>query len=153
MRFGRRQRLAERLSDGLQDLEGLTVPKVRSGCRHVYYVWAARLEEARLGVSRARFSAALAAEGFPHGVGYVEPLYQLPAFQRRMAIGRDGWPFTLTDRKYARGLCPVTERMHYHELICFETCSHRIDGALADLLIEAVRKVHAGRHQIPEQTV
>jgi perosamine synthetase len=142
----RRQWLAEGLSAGLAGLEGVTPPIVRSGCRHVYYVWSVRLDEARLGVSREKFSAALAAEGFPHFVGYVRPLYMLPVFQRRLAIGRDGWPFTLTHRQYTKGMCPVAERMHERELLCFETCAYRIDDGLLADLIAAFRKVHANRH-------
>jgi dTDP-4-amino-4,6-dideoxygalactose transaminase len=142
----RRQRLAEGLSAGLAGLEGVTTPVVRSGCRHVYYVWSARLDEARLGVTREKFSAALAAEGFPHFVGYVRPLYMLPVFQRRLAIGRDGWPFTLTDRQYFKGMCPVAEQMHEQELLCFETCAYRIDDGLLAELVAAFRKVHASRH-------
>lgn len=142
----RRQRLAEGLSAGLVGLEGVTLPVVRTACRHVYYVWAARLDEKVLGVSREKFSQALAAEGFPHFVGYLKPLYMLPVFQKRVAIGRDGWPFTLSDRQYSKGLCPVAEQMHEHELLCFETCAFRIDDrGLADL-ISAFRKVHANRH-------
>lgn len=146
----RRQRLAECLSAGLQGLEGLTVPHVRPDCRHVYYVWALRLDEEKLGVSRADFSAALAAEGFPHSTGYLRPLYMLPLFQNRIAIGRDGWPFTLTDRQYGKGLCPVAEHMYERELVLFEPCAYRVDEALADRLVLAVRKVHAQRHSIPK---
>lgn len=142
----RRQRLAEGLSRGLAGLEGVIPPVVRTGCRHVYYVWAARLDEVRLGVSRAKFSQALAAEGFPHFVGYVKPLYMLPVFQKRVAIGRNGWPFTLSDRQYFKGLCPVAERMYESELLCFETCAFRIDDQLLADLIAAFRKVHANRH-------
>ncbi|KTD24314.1 aminotransferase [Legionella lansingensis] len=150
---GRRQHLAERLSQGLADLEGFTVPAVRPGCRHVYYTWAAKIDEARLGVSRKMFSTALTAEGFPHFLGYVKPLYLLPLFQQRVAFGRDGWPFTLTQRSYNRGLCPVAERMHEKELLCFETCAYRVDEQHIDLLIEAVRQVHQYRHTIPSQQV
>ena len=142
----RRQRLAEGLSLGLAGLEGVRPPVVREGCRHVYYVWSVRLDEERLGVSREKFSKALMAEGFPHFLGYVNPLYMLPVFQRRVAIGRDGWPFTLSKRQYFKGLCPVAEKMYEKELLCFETCAFRIDDrGLADL-IAAFRKVHAYRH-------
>ena len=146
----RRQRVAERLSEGVRGLEGLIPPLVREGCRHVYYLWALRVDEEALGVSREAFSRALAAEGFPHFVGYVRPLYMLPTFQRRIAIGRDGWPFTLTKRQYHPGLCPVAERMHERELIGFEPCAHRVDDATADLLVEALRKVHAARESLLE---
>lgn len=149
LEVGRRQKLAEALSEGLRGLEGLTVPIVREGCRHVYYVWAMKVDEKVLGVSRAAFSRALAAEGFPHGTGYTRPLYMMPVFQRRIAIGRDHWPFTLTDRQYVAGMCPVAEHMYDHELLLFEPCAWRVDDALADRLVSAVRKVHAMRDTIP----
>lgn len=142
----RRQRLAEGLSLGLAGLEGVTTPVVRNGCRHVYYLWSVRLDEKLLGVPRDKFSKALLAEGFPHFVGYVKPLYMLPVFQNRLAIGRDGWPFTLSSRKYFKGLCPVAEQMYEYELLCFETCAFRIDDRGLEDLIAAFRKVHAHRH-------
>jgi len=144
----RRQSLAEALSEGLSDLEGVTVPIVRPECRHVYYVWSTRLDENILGVSREDFSKALAAEGFPHFVGYVRPLYLLPVFQKRIAIGRDGWPFSLTENKYYKGMCPVAERMHENELLCFETCAYNVSDENIDKLIVAFRKVYEHRHLI-----
>jgi perosamine synthetase len=141
----RRQALGERLSEGVRDLDGLIPPRVRADCRHVYYVWAMRVDEEALGVSRAAFSEALAAEGFPHFVGYTRPLYLLPVFQKRIAIGNGGWPFTLSERRYERGLCPVTERLYERELVCFETCAYDVDEQHLALLVEAVRKVHAQR--------
>jgi perosamine synthetase len=144
----KRQRIAEALSDGVRGLEGLSAPLVRSDCRHVYYVWAMKLDEAALGVNRADFSAALTAEGFPHFVGYVRPLYLLPVFQRRIAFGRDGWPFTLSTRTYEKGLCPVAERMHERDLLCFETCAYDLHDDVLQSFVAALRKVHAGRHRI-----
>jgi perosamine synthetase len=147
----RRQKLAEHLTAGVAGLEGITPPMVRPGCRHVYYTWTARIDEAKLGVSRADFSRALTAEGFPHFVGYVRPLYLLPVFQKRIAFGRGGWPFNLTDRKYEKGLCPVAERMHEHEILAYEICGYRVDARHADLLVEAIRKVHQHRESIRPQ--
>ena len=142
----RRQNLAERLSEGVLGLEGLTPPVVRPGCRHVYYEWVLKVDAKVLGVSRARFSAALAAEGFPHFAGYVRPLYMLPTFQKRIAFGRDGWPFTLTNRRYEEGLCPVAERMYEEEVLCYETCAYRVGDTLANQFVTAIRKVHSQRH-------
>jgi dTDP-4-amino-4,6-dideoxygalactose transaminase len=143
---GRRERLALRLSAGMEGLEGLRAPAVRPGCRHVFYAWSLRLDEEVLGVSRAQFSRALAAEGFPHGVGYVAPLYLLPVFQRRIAFGAH--PFNLTARTYPKGLCPVTERLHERELLGYEICAYRVDDELADRLIACIRKVHRGRAEL-----
>jgi perosamine synthetase len=145
---GRRVRLAEALTNGLAGLEGIATPVVREGCRHVYYVWTMRVDERRLGISRETFSKAVAAEGFPHGVGYVRPLYLLPVFQQRMAIGRNGFPFGQSAPSYAKGLCPVTERLHERELIGFEVCAYDISEAKLAQLVSAVRKVHDQREQL-----
>lgn len=138
-----RQAIAERLSTELSGLKGLTVPMVRADCRHVYYVWCARHDAASAGVSRASVARALAAEGLPISEGYVKPLYLLPAFQQRIAIGRQGWPFTLTERRYEKGLCPVAERMDEHELIEFCTCSFQLKEEELTNVIKAFQKVYS----------
>jgi perosamine synthetase len=143
-----REQLAQRLTQGVADLPGLTPPLVRPGCRHVYYVWAMRFDAAQVGTSRELFSRALTAEGVPHGVGYVAPLYWLPIFQKRIAIGAQGYPFSLSQVQYPRGLCPVTEAMHEQELVLFENCMYTITPSQRDLLVEAIRKVYAHRAEL-----
>ena len=135
--------IADALSAATRGLPGLTPPVVREGCRHVYYVWAARYDAAVTGVPRAKIAEALNAEGVPAWEGYLEPLYMLPTFQRRIAIGRDGWPFTLTDRRYARGLCPVAERLYEQEILEFAICSHALAAPDLERVIAAFRKVFA----------
>jgi dTDP-4-amino-4,6-dideoxygalactose transaminase len=143
-----REKLAAALTEGTKDLEGWTPPVVRNGCRHNYYVWLPKFNEDIAGVSRDLFCKALAAEGFLHGVGYLPPLYTLPLFQKRQAIGREGFPFTLTDRSYQGSLCPVTERLHAKEAIVFEPCAFAVTDETTDLLINAVRKVHDNRAEL-----
>lgn len=143
-----RVELAEQLTKGAQGLSGVTPPVVRSGCSHVYYVWAMRYDADVVGVSRTTFSKALFAEGFPNYEGYVKPLYLLPIFQKRIAIGSNGFPFNLSDRQYAPGLCPVVERMHERELLWFPICANQPSAQLAEALVEALRKVHAGREEL-----
>lgn len=138
----RREAVARALNAVAAGRPGVIPPTTRDGCRHNHYVWLLRVDPAVAGVSRATLSRALAAEGFPHGVGYVPPLYRLPLFQRRMALGREGFPFTLTGRTYpASGLCPVTERLHEHEALVFEPCA--VDGSpqTTERLAEALGKV------------
>ncbi len=144
----KRQKIAETLTEGTSDLLGVIPPVVRKKCRHVYYVWALRVNENELGISRENFSKALTAEGFPHSLGYVRPLYLLPAFQKRVAIGRDGWPFSLTSRSYEKGLCQVAERIYEKDLLCFEPCAYDVDEKTANLFVEAIRKVYFNRHLI-----
>ncbi|HEY7608071.1 MAG TPA: DegT/DnrJ/EryC1/StrS family aminotransferase [Alphaproteobacteria bacterium] len=143
-----REALAAALTSAVSGCTGLRPPRVRARCRHNYYVWMLRYDAAAVGISRDTFSKALAAEGFPHAVGYARPLYKLPLFQRRIAIGRGGWPFTLTDRTYADGLCPVTERLHRDEALLFEPCAYDADEAMTERLCAAIRKVYERRHDL-----
>ena len=117
---------ADYLSGHLSGLPGLQLPVVREDVRHGYYVYVMRYDAARTGVSRERLCAALQAEGIPVGQGYVRPLYLEPMYQRRIAFGKDGFPFTYSGYKgnvsYERGICPVTERMHFEEVITFGNC-------------------------------
>jgi len=138
---GEREAIADRLRAATRGLEGLTPPVVRDGCRHVYYVWAARYDAEATRVGRQTIAKALNAEGVPVWEGYVEPLYMLPAFQKRIAIGRDGWPFTLTDRTYQRGLCPVAERLYERELLEFCICCFALEDGELGLVIDAFHKV------------
>jgi perosamine synthetase len=137
----RREAIALRVSDAVRGLPGLTPPMVREGCRHVFYHWGARYDEAVTGVSRDTVVKALAAEGAPVWQGYVAPLYLLPAFQRRLAIGRDGFPFNLSEQRYDHGLCPVAERYHERELLELAVCSYELDDADVDAVIAAFDKV------------
>lgn len=139
-----RERTGLLFSQGTQGLAGLTPASVRPGCRHVFYVWAARYNGEAAGVSRRTFSLALQAEGVPVFEGYVQPLYMLPVFQRRMAMGREGFPFSLTGRTYPKGLCPVAEDLYENRLLGFETCAVDLDDALRRLCVEALVKVHDG---------
>lgn len=149
--IGKRVHIAHRLTEGTKDLEGFAAPVERAGSRHVYYVWTPKIDPAVLGVSRDMLVKALAAEGVPLYPGYVRPLYLLPAFQKRMAMGRDHFPFTLTNRAYGKGLCPVAEEMHYSRLLAFETCAHDLSETDIDAIIAGIRKVHSQRHKLTQQ--
>ena len=135
--------IAQRLTAGIANLPGLTPPAVRSGCRHNYYMWSMKFDADTIGTSRALFSRALAAEGFPNAEGYVRPIYLIPMFQQRIAIGGNSFPFTLRDRHYPPGLCPVAEAMHSRELLQFQPVSWLVEDDQVDMLIDAIRKVHA----------
>lgn len=144
----RRQKLAERWTAQTMDLEGIAPPIVREGCRHVYYVWSSKIDEKVLGVSRDLFVRALAAEGVPVGSGYVRPLYLLPTFQKQIAIGREGFPFSLGKRRYDRGLCPVAEAMYEAQLFTLEPCALDPLDENVSLIATAIRKVHAHREEL-----
>lgn len=145
---GSRQALAEKLSAVAARLDGIAPPKVRPGCRHVYYGWVARFNTEKMGCSRRVFVSALQAEGFPCFEGYVRPLYLLPLFQKRQAIGRNGYPFSLSERAYGKGLCPDAERLYEREIFGFETCAYDVSEPEAEQLCEALQKVYGARHEL-----
>jgi perosamine synthetase len=137
----RRETLAQALSEAASSIDGVTPPVVRDECRHVYYVWAAQVEAAVLGVSRTRFSQALAAEGVPNFEGYLMPLYKLPIFQKRIAMGRDGFPFNQSDVTYEDGMCPVVEDMKFNKMLGFEPCVYDMSDADIKMVQDAIYKV------------
>ena len=121
---------ADYLTEQLSHLPGITPPVVRRGVRHGYYSYAIRYDASKAGISRNQFLLALNAEGIPMSQGYVEPIYLEPVYQQRIAFGKNGFPFTYPGYKghvsYNRGICPVTERMHYHELLCTNVCHAKV---------------------------
>jgi perosamine synthetase len=132
------------LTQQLSKLPGITPPVVREGVRHGYYVYAIRYDATKIGVPRDKFVAALNAEGIPMFKGYVEPIYLEPVYQRRIGYG-DGFPFAHATYKgqvrYDRGICPVTERMHFEELIYTNVCHASISEGDIDDVARAFVKV------------
>ena len=116
----KRVEAADFLTARLSKLPGIRPPAVRDGVRHGYYLYSIRYDASVVGAPRDRFTDALRAEGVPIVNGYVKPIYLAPMYQERIAIGQDGFPFTYPGYKgqvsYERGICPVTERMHFEEL-------------------------------------
>ena len=141
-----RVELADYLTERLGGLPGLTPPVVRADTRHGYYLYVMRYESAKTGVARDRFVAALKAEGIPMVEGYVEPIYLEPVYQQRIAFGKDGFPFTYSGYKghvnYDLGICPVTERMHYQEIIYTNIVHAGISQFDLEDVVTAFQKVY-----------
>lgn len=114
-------RAAHRLTAKLSDLPGLTPPVVRPNCQHAYYVWMARYDEKKTGISRAQLCQRLSEAGVPVMAGYVAPLYHLPIF--------NNW--------YPQGLCPVAERLTGQEWIGLEMCRYNWTDQAIDQVTEA----------------
>jgi dTDP-4-amino-4,6-dideoxygalactose transaminase len=136
---------AKRLTEQLGDLEGVRPPAVPEHARHVFYLYVVRLDPGVLGVDRARFAEALAAEGVPVGAGYVAPLYRQPVYHSD-ALGcafncprYDGAP------RYDDGACPVVERMHEREVLFHPHLHAGMGASDIDDVAAAFRKVHARR--------
>jgi perosamine synthetase len=146
-----RQRIADRLSKGLLGLSGLRTPVVRSGCTHVYYYYPMILDVPLLGVSRDKIHAALNAEGVPVGNRY-QNLHLLPMFQRKIAYGSRGFPWTSDickrDVNYGKGICPVAEELNDSTYLGFGVCVYDLSEEDVDLIVQAFKKVWDGLGQL-----
>ncbi|NQT90391.1 MAG: DegT/DnrJ/EryC1/StrS family aminotransferase [Candidatus Omnitrophica bacterium] len=141
--------LAEYLTEGLSNIDGLTLPEMPDHKKHVYFVYPIRLDEKVIGVSRDKFVKALVAEGIPCGAGYVRPIYLEPLYQKRIAYGKEGCPFTCPIYKgsvnYDKGICPVTEMMHEKELMVTGVCKYPHTRDDIDDVVKAFKKVIENR--------
>jgi perosamine synthetase len=137
---------ADFLTKEIAAFSELTPPHVRTGVRHGYYVYAMKYDHSVTGVHRDKYVAALQAEGIPVEKGYTEPLYLKPMYQQRIALGREGFPFTYPGYKgtvdYSKGICPVTERMHYDDLLYTTACHADTQRKDLEDMITAISKVH-----------
>jgi len=153
-----RQKNCAYLEAGLKDIPALKMPAVRENCTHSYYVHALQYDETAAGVGRDRFIEAIQAElpvtelreaeGPLISYGYGQPLYLLPMYQKRIAFGKEGYPFTLTERKYEKGLCPVTERMFEKAFIGHELMRPGMRKSDLDDVITAFHKVWEQRGEL-----
>lgn len=136
-----RRELAAYLNEQLAQFPELTPPATPDDIQHVYYVYPLRYDADRTGVPRERIVAALQAEGIPVGQGYVEPLYLEPVYQQRIGMCAFNCPRYAGTVRYGKGLCPVTERMHYQELITHTLCRAGLTTRDMDDIVAAFEKV------------
>ena len=137
--------LSNRITNGLQDIAGITAPVVRNGCKHVYYFYVMKYEKSVTGLSRENFVKAVNAEGYYLRGGYLRPIYLEPMFQQKICFGKEGYPFTVNSRnyeiKYEKGLCPVAERLNDEEVILTNIIYPPLTIDDMDGFIRAIKKV------------
>jgi len=136
--------VAESFRDGLKELDGLRMPVVKPGATHVYYVFPLVYDETLTGVSRDNVVKALQAEGVRVTGTYCN-LHLLPIFQKKMAYGKGGYPWSAPfyhgDVSYAKGICPVAERLQESAFIGIGICFFRYSDEEVEMVIKAFRKV------------
>jgi len=148
----KKKELIDYVESQMKDIPGITTPYVAPDNTHVYFQYAIKIDEAKLGLSRDLFVKAMAAEGFPLGRGYVKPIYWLKVFQERRAFNNTHFPFEYPgyDGKpdYSKGSCPVVERMYDKELVTIFHFWHPRDRAFVDQFMTAVKKVLAHKDEL-----
>jgi perosamine synthetase len=152
-----RQANAAFLSDRLNQFDGITPPYLAPDCTHSHYVQAFLYDAKRVGIPRDLFIKALRAE-LPSsygrekdsliGAGYVRPLYLQPVYQQRVGKCAFNCPRYEGTVSYARGICPVTERLHFEELFTMEYLRPGMSQADLQDVVDGFEKVHAHRHEL-----
>ena len=140
-----RQLVAEKLTRGLEGLNGLQRPSVSEGCTHVYYVYPMKLDLKKIGVPRARIIEALTAEGLEGLMGGYMNIHLLPMYQKKIAYGSKGFPWSSDICKrevsYEKGICPVAEYLHDFSFLGFQMCLHEMSDTEIDATVLTFRKV------------
>lgn len=145
-----RVKLAAALDQGLAGLPGLRPQKaLPPGSRHAYYFYALRYDKKICGLPRELFVQAVQAEGIELRTDYARPVYWEPLFQKRIAVGKEGFPFRRPGSKeeysYPRGLCPVAESIFERELIFGRFCRWPLTVEQMDQVVAAFKKVLENR--------
>lgn len=155
-----REKNCRYLARAISKIPGIEEAKTRSGATHVHYIQPFLFNEKELGVSRDLFIKAVKAE-LPesrlregHGplisCGYVKPLYLLPLFQKKIAIGRAGFPFSFCSggQNYHKELCPTAERLREKELFFHELMRPGMTKKDLNDVVAAFLKVYKQRLEI-----
>jgi len=107
--------IANIITKGIKNLEGLEVPKIRKGCNHVYYVYPIIIDTDKIGIDKFIIHKALEAEGLDSVSVYYQNLHLLPLFQKKIAYGKNGFPWRFGSIKnnvnYKKGICPIAEKL------------------------------------------
>jgi len=126
----------------LAKIEGITpLTRGHGETVHTYHLYIFRYDKTKFaGVSKAEFSAMLAAEGVPSFMGYPKPLYEQPLFQQKNFMC-----YAIPEYvDYSTVHCPVAEKACYEEAIWI--LQHAMLGTQEDMeqFAEAIKKIQRG---------
>ncbi len=140
--------LSNYLTNKLSGIDGLAAPTVYPGNKHVYYIYALKYDEAKIGIPRALFINALQAEGIPFDAGYVRPLYLSPLYHDKKPFAFEHYK---GNARYDKGLCPVAERMNEREVILTQMA--RPPATVADMedIVRAFHKILASKRDLVQR--
>jgi dTDP-4-amino-4,6-dideoxygalactose transaminase len=134
------------LDDCLGRIRGLSPMRRDSRQQlHSHHLYMIRYDGAEFGLPRARFLAALAAEGVPCGGGYAIPLHHQPLFTGRGVRGlAEGATMPhLASYDYTAVSCPNAERACSEEAIWISQYVLLADTHDMQDIVSAVEKIRA----------
>ncbi len=154
-----RQRLAKYFGQQLASIPGLTAAGIVDGAEHAYYLYPVKYDAAVTGITRSQFVRAVNAELPPPSIweqtgwveGYVRPLYLAPLYQKKIALGGKGFPWSMNpsiDYAYRHGSCPVVEHLHEEGLIYTPLMREPLGESDVDDFVAAIRKVLSNKTEL-----
>ena len=148
----KKQLLAYRLSEGIKNLSGLSVPHTKNDRNHVYYGYGLKIAE-DFPIKRKTLCKALRSEGLSVSEGYMN-IHLLPMYQNKIAFGSNGFPWSSDickrDIDYAKGICPIAEKLHDELFFSFGICVYELSFSDIDLIIETFEKVWSNIDKLKE---
>jgi dTDP-4-amino-4,6-dideoxygalactose transaminase len=151
------------LHEALGNIKGLSSPHwIEEPSIHTFYVQPVKYDQSQLIVHRNDFVAAIKAE-IPSavlretaplvGAGYVRPLYLQPIYQQRASFAFNNDKFK-SEVSYEKGICPITEQMHFNELITHEYMRPGMTKDDLEDVVKAFEKVVKNISELaPTQTI
>ena len=140
-----KQTAAKKISKGLKSLEGLLLPEIEDDCTHVFYVYAMKIDKKIIKTDKELIVDAIKAEGLDGISSSYQNLHLLPLFQKKIAYGSKGFPWTsdIVKRKtsYSKGICPVAEELNDKTYIGYGICLHELNDNNIEMIINAFKKV------------
>lgn len=148
-----RRSLADMISKGLKNREGLKGVTIPDGFTHSYYVYPIKYNEDVWGINREVFAEAMRQEGFPLGEGYVKPIYLMNIYKHKRVYNNTTYPFAFINdpiQEYKEGICPVVERLHNRELLTADICRIPFTEGNINEFFDAIDKIWNDRKEIGE---
>lgn len=121
-----RQKLAKTLTEEIKELKGLSIPKIKKNCTHVFYVIPFVLDLKKLKYSRKKILKKLKKQKITGlNEGYTN-LHLLPIFKKKIAYGTRGFPWSLSAKKvsYKKGDCKTAEYLNDKTFFYLSICAY-----------------------------
>lgn len=126
---GQRQRNADRLTDGLRDVPGLTVPEALPGRRHVWHQYTVLIDPIEFGADRGELARSLTERGIGSGIYYPRVAFDYDCYAGLDQIVEDP--------------VPIAEQLASR---CLSLPVHAgLDDDAIDRVVAAVRECAGGR--------
>jgi len=140
----RRRAVAEALTNQLEELNGIQLPKPAQGFKHSYWLYPTKLSIEKFNASVQEIARAISEEGVPASAGYIgHPIYVSPVLAEKRGYGGTHCPWTCQmygrNIEYREGLCPNAEDTLRKTITL--PCNEYFTEEDIDDIAEAVRKV------------